>query len=171
MLPMPVMDWLGEWFESETLKAAIGAGGVNGHALGPMSSGTSFLLLYHAMHAGQAGFRASRFVRGGMGIFSEALASAARRYGVEIVAGKGVSKVVLEDGKAAGVQLEGGMTVPARAVVSSADPRRTYFGLVGAANLPVGVVREVKSYRMRASIGAPHPGVEQNPRVLECRPA
>ena len=152
VLPMPVADWLGEWFESELLKAAIGAGSVRGHALGPMSSGTAFLLLYHAMHAGQAGFRASRFVRGGMGIFSEALASAARRSGVEIVAGKQVSKVVLEDGKAAGIQLEGGVTIRARAVVSSADPRQTYFGLVGASNLPIGVVREVKNFRMRSSL-------------------
>lgn len=152
VLPMPAADWLGEWFESEPLKAAIGAGSVRGHALGPMSSGTAFLLLYHAMHAGQAGFRASRFVHGGMGIFSEALATAARRFGVEIVAGKQVSKVIIESGRAAGIQIEGGLTVRARAVVSSADPRRTYFGLVGATNLPVGVVREVKNFRMRPSM-------------------
>lgn len=152
VLPMPVADWLDEWFESEPLKAAIGAGGVRGHALGPMSGGTAFLLLYHAMNAGRAAFRASRFVRGGMGIFFEALASAARRYGVAITSGKQVSKVVLEDGRAVGVQIEGGETVRARAVVSNADPRRTYFGLVGAHNLPVGVVREVKNFRMRSSM-------------------
>jgi phytoene dehydrogenase-like protein len=152
VLPMPAADWLGEWFESEPLKAAIAASSVLGSAVGPMSSGTSFLLLYHATHAGQAGLRASRFVQGGVGRLSEALASAARLYGAEILTGQPASSVVLEDGKAAGVLLADGRQFKARAVVSNADPRRTFFDLVGAANLPVSFVREIKNIRMRSSM-------------------
>lgn len=151
-LPMPAADWLGEWFQDESVKAAIGAGSVLGHALGPMSSGTTFLLLYHAVHAGSAGFRSSRFVKGGMGALSEALAEAARQSGVEIICGQPVSSVLVEDGRAAGVLLADGMPVRARVVVSNADPRRTFFDLVGAANLPVSFVREVKNIRLRASL-------------------
>jgi phytoene dehydrogenase-like protein len=152
VLPMPAADWLGEWFQSEPLKAAIGAGSVLGQFAGPMSSGTSFLLLYHAVHAGSAGFRASRFVKGGVGRLSEALAAAARRSGAEIITEQPVSSVILEDGRAVGIRLGDGLLIKARVVISNADPRRTFFNLVGAANLPVGFVREVKNIRLRSSM-------------------
>ena len=53
-----------------------GAAGVTGSMLGPRASGMVFMLLYQAMNAGQAGFRASSFVRGGTGALSAALALA-----------------------------------------------------------------------------------------------
>lgn len=152
VLPMPVSDWLEEWFQDGLLKAAIAAGSVRGHSLGPMSSGTSFLLLYHAIRAGQAGVRSCRFVQGGMGLLTQSLASAASQYGAEIRTGQGVASIIVEDGRATGILLENEEQVAARAVVSNADPRRTFFDLVGAANLPVGFVREVKNIRFRSSL-------------------
>lgn len=153
LLPMPVTDFLDEWFESPQLKAAIGASGVTGSFLGPRGSGSTLMLLYQAANAGVAGVRASRFVQGGMGALSQVLATTARQRGAEIRTGSDVVRILLEDGRAVGVELDSGEQIRARAVVSSANPVHTLFDLVGATNLEVRVVREVKNIRLRAALG------------------
>jgi phytoene dehydrogenase-like protein len=151
ILPMPVEDYLDEWFESPQLKAVLGMGAVTGSMQGPRASGTAFMFLYQAVNAGQAGWRASRFVRGGVGQLSHALAAAAQQYGAEICTGLGADKILLEDGRAVAVLLEDGQQVKAGIIVSSANPRHTFFELVGAPHLPVRFVREVKNIKFRGS--------------------
>jgi phytoene dehydrogenase-like protein len=151
ILPMPVKDYLDEWFENSQLKAALGMSAVTGSLQGPQASGTAFMFLYQAVNAGQAGWRASRFVRGGVGQLSHALAAAAQQYGAEICTGLGVDKILLEDGRAVAVLLEDGQQVKAGVIASSADPRHTFFNLVGAPHLPVRFVREVKNIKFRGS--------------------
>ncbi len=152
VLPMSVSDFLEEWFRSDSLKTALAAAGVFGNTLGPKSSGTAFMLLYQAVNAGEAGFRASHFVQGGVGSLIDALAAAARLYGAEICAGLGVKQIIAENGRATGVLLESGELVEARAVLSNANPRHTFFDLVGAPNLEVRFVREVRNIRYRGSL-------------------
>lgn len=147
VLPMSITDFLDEWFEHPALKAALGAAGVRGSLLGPRSPGTATLLLYQAVNAGEAGFRASSFVQGGTGMLSEALAGAARRYGAEIRCGAPVSKILMEGGRLAGVVLEQGEQIQAGVVLSSANPRSTFFDLVGPEHLEVSFVREIKNIR------------------------
>src|SRR5947207_6344931 len=52
--PMPVADLLAEWFSSELLRATIASRSLYGTAIGPMSAGSSMLLLLRAAaeHAG-----------------------------------------------------------------------------------------------------------------------
>jgi phytoene dehydrogenase-like protein len=152
LLPMPVSDFLDEWFESKALKAALGMAGVFGNTLGPKSPGTAIMLLYQAMNAGEAGFRASAFVQGGMGCMAQALADAARGYGAEVYAGLGVRQIMIEDGIASGVLLEDGKLLNASVILSSLNPRQTFFDLVGASNLEVHFVREVRNIRYRGSL-------------------
>jgi phytoene dehydrogenase-like protein len=152
VLPLPVSDFLNEWFESEQLKAALGAAGISGSLLGPRSPGTTVMLLYQALNAGQAGFRSSRFVVGGMGGLTQALARAAVEHGAELRCNAGVAQILLQDGRVNGVALENGEQLYARMVFSSADPRHTFFDLVGAVNLEVRMVREVKHIRLRGSL-------------------
>ena len=151
LLPLPVSDFLDGWFETPALKAALGAAGVTGSLQGPQASGTAFMLLYQAIHAGQAAFRASSFVEGGMGRLSEVLADVAREHGAEICTGMGVDQVILDGERARGVRLENGMQISAHAVISSANPRHTFFDLLGAPNLEVRFVREVKNIKFRGS--------------------
>ena len=148
-LPMPLTDFLDEWFENPAVKAALGAAGVTGSMLGPRASGTVFTLLYQAMNAGEAGFRASSFVRNGTGGLSAALAQAARAHGAEIRTEAGVAQILLEDGRASGVLLESGERLEARSILSSATPRHTFFDLVGASNLEVSFGRELRNIRYR----------------------
>ena len=51
ILPMPVSDFLDEWFETPLLKVALGAQAVIGSRAGPRASGTAFMLLSPAFKA------------------------------------------------------------------------------------------------------------------------
>jgi phytoene dehydrogenase-like protein len=52
-----------------------------------------------------------------------------------------VSKIIIEGGKAVGVETLEGRTIRAKAVVSTLDPRTTFLDMVGAKNLP-GTLKE-----------------------------
>jgi phytoene dehydrogenase-like protein len=151
LLPMPVTDLLNEWFESEPLKGVLGAVGVTGSMQGPQASGTTFMMLYHHLGAAHSGFKSGRFVLGGIGQLSAALASAARKHGAEIRTGAEVAHIMLKDEKAAGVVLKNGEEISTRVVISNADPRRTFFDLVGAPNLGPIFVRRVRNIRYRGA--------------------
>lgn len=149
VLPMTAAEFLGEWFESDGLQGVFGAASVLGGPWGPMASGTGFMLLYQRL--GAAG--GHRFVRGGVGQVAAALSRVAAAHGAEIRTGCPVASITLEDdganGAATGVTLADGRTVTARVVISSADPRRTLFGLVGAPYLEPRFMRQVRNIRFR----------------------
>ena len=149
VLPMSVKAFLDEWFESEVLKGALGCHGVRGTMQGPYASGTAFVWLYHQSGAAGGGLGTPRFVRGGVGRLCEALARAAQAHGVDIRAESEVQAVQVRDYRAVAVVLQDGEEIPARAVVSNADPARTFLHLVGAPNLGPQFVRKVRNIRYR----------------------
>ncbi len=151
ILPMPVDELLDAWFETPALKGALGTAGVTGTLQGPFAAGTALMLLYNAIGAPDGGVRASRFVRGGTGQVSEALANAARGFGAEIRTGAGIARIHLEDDRATGVILESGEEIQAKAVISSANPGQTFFDMVGAPELEIDFVRSVKNIKYRGS--------------------
>jgi phytoene dehydrogenase-like protein len=70
---------------------------------------------------------------GGMGTFSRALMRAAQHAGVEVRLSTEVHRILIDDsGSAVGVELADGTSIRARAVVSNADPKRTFGSLVPA---------------------------------------
>jgi phytoene dehydrogenase-like protein len=153
LLTMSVADYLEEWFETEALRATKAASGIIGTFLGPRSPGTAYVLLHHYMGEIDGVFRAWGFAKGGNGSVSAAIAAAARELGVTIRTGTKVVQVRVANGRARGVVLESGEEIRANAVVSSADPRRTFIGLVGAGHLPSEFVSGIERYRFRGSSG------------------
>jgi phytoene dehydrogenase-like protein len=114
------------------------------------------MLLYQAMGAERGSPRASRFVQGGAGKLAEALAAAAQQHGAEICTGQVISRIVVEDERAVGVITEAGerlaRKILAGAVISSANPKHTFFDLAGPQNLGVSFVREIKNLRFRGGL-------------------
>src|SRR5688500_17720686 len=136
LLTMSSADFLDEWFETEALKATKSASGIIGTMLGPRSPGTAYVLLHHYMGELDGVFRAWGFAKGGNGAVSAAIAGAAQAAGAEIRCGAAVERVLVTGNRAIGVVLEGGEEIRASLVVSGADPRRTFLGLVGEKHLP-----------------------------------
>jgi phytoene dehydrogenase-like protein len=163
-LPMPAADFTREWFESEPLAAVIAAGGTLGSFLGPRSGGSTAVLLW--LGAGEGHPIAPGWTaRGGIGRVSDALASAARQAGAEIRVGAAVRQIVVHGQAATGVVLTTGESVPARHVVSNADPRRTLLDLVDPVHLPPEFVQSVGHIRMRGSLAKVNFAVSSLPRL------
>jgi phytoene dehydrogenase-like protein len=148
--PMAVADLVAEWFETELLRATVAARGIYGAFAGPWSAGTSVPLLLQAAFGGSAVAPAS-FVRGGMGALTQALASAAKAAGAEVRTNAAVARIRVEGGAATGVVLEDGEEIRARCVVSNADPRRTFLGLVDPVELDPDFLSRVRGYRSRGT--------------------
>ena len=146
--PMSAADFVSEWFESEPLRAAIAAGGIFGTAMGPRSAGSTAVLLLRM----SAGDGRRRLVRGGVGAFTVALASAARAAGVEIRVDAEVDRINVQNGHTTGVRLRSGEELSAKAVVSNADPRRTMLGLVDPVALEPGYLARMRSYRAEGRV-------------------
>jgi phytoene dehydrogenase-like protein len=91
------------------------------------------------------------FVRGGMGALSEAIATSARAAGAAIHVGSEVEYVQVRGDKAIGVVLADGSELVSRVVISNADPRRTFLGLVGKEHLPPEFVSQIEAYRCEGS--------------------
>jgi phytoene dehydrogenase-like protein len=151
LMTMSAVDFLDQWFETDVLKATMSASGVIGTFLGVRSPGTAYVLLHHYMGEIDGAFRSWGFARGGTGAISNAIAAAAREAGAEIRTGSAVREITVQNGRATGVMLESGETIEARAVSSSADPRRTFFDLLGAYHLPHDFTAELRRYRYRGS--------------------
>jgi prolycopene isomerase len=80
----------------------------------------------------------------------DAFCTGVERAGGELVAGNGARRIVVEDGRVAGVELDDGTQVQAPVVVSACDARRTFEELVGHAHLPGSYLK--KFNRLRPSL-------------------
>ena len=151
MFTASAREVLEDWFESDELKLALATDGVIGTNGGPSSPGTAYVLLHHVM-GGVGGVRGLwGFVRGGMGALSEALKRSAQSAGAEIRTDAEVARVNIRNGRAVGVVMADGAEHTARVVVSNADPKRTFGGLVGREHLPPEFLAQIDAYRCEGS--------------------
>ncbi len=73
--------------------------------------------------------------------------------GGEVRVGRGVEKILVTDGRAVGVVLEGGFELRGARVISNMDVKRTFLKHVDAADLPDAFVKRVKAFKIRGSSG------------------
>jgi phytoene dehydrogenase-like protein len=142
-------DFLDRHYESEKMKTMFLANNVYGKHGGPYDAGSALGLLFHLLSGGDGeiqGFYGH--VIGGMGAVTQALASACRKAGTEILTAAPVAKVDVRDGRARGVLLEDGTEISARFVLSNADPKRTFLGLVEERELPADFRHAVAGIKM-----------------------
>ena len=150
---MSIAEFLDEYFESEIIKAHLAGSGIIGTALGPYSPGSAYVLLHHYMGEVDGTIGAWGFARGGMGAITQAMADALEASGGEIMSDAEVARVLVEDGKAAGVVLANGDELRARTVVSNLDVKRTFLNIMEEKDLPPDFVKRVKQFKIRGSSG------------------
>jgi phytoene dehydrogenase-like protein len=143
--------FLEEWFESDQLQVTLATDAVIGANGGPRSPGTAYILLHHCM-GGVGGKRGLwGFVRGGMGAVAEAIAASARSRGAEIRTSSTVEKVLVRNGVAEGVVLDGGEEIGARVVASNLDPHWTFLRLVDPAALDSEFLDAIRKIRIEGT--------------------
>lgn len=181
-LPMPLHDIATERFADPALRIAVAAAGLPASWMGPRSPGGGLNLALHRCALGRGALAHPRFAHGGPGALAEALRAAARAAGAALRTAAAVSAVGLtgrgESLRATGVELADGERVEARAVLSTRDPKTTFFDLVGACHGSPSWVAALDAVRSRGTVAtvafvldAPpvfaHAG--EDPRVLAGR--
>ena len=153
--PMAAADLVAEFFESDLLQATLAARGVFGTAQGPWSAGTGAVLLLNSAFDPAPG-GGSLAVKGGPAALAAAMADAAAHAGAEIRTSSPVVRILVRDGRAAGVVLNDGTEITASAVISNVDPRRTFLNLVDPVELDPGFLQKVRNYRARGTVAKVH---------------
>jgi len=88
------------------------------------------------------------FIRGGGRALIDALVGVVKRNGGEVRLRSRVRRVLIEDGKAIGVELKSGGVLRSPIVVSNADAKRTLLEMVGRENLSRQTVETAEAGRM-----------------------
>jgi phytoene dehydrogenase-like protein len=139
-----IHDVLNETFEDDRLKGAIAAEAVMGSAMGPRTPGTVLTWLQWLQGAVNGSTLPQPVGRSRL---IHALTRSAEGAGAMIRLNARVSRILVENGKATGVELSTGERLAASQIASSADPRSTLSGLVGARQLDAMFAHRVTQIR------------------------
>ncbi len=148
MFTSSAADIITRWFESPMVRSMYASHCVSGNNSSFYHPGSAIPFFHHALGEfdGEAG--GWGLARGGMGQITQAMASFARSKGVEIRTETAVDNIVVKDGCVRGVRLASGEEFSARAVLSNADPKRTFLKLVDAEHLAADFVADIEHLRM-----------------------
>ncbi|MDH4309883.1 MAG: NAD(P)/FAD-dependent oxidoreductase, partial [Acidimicrobiia bacterium] len=157
-------SFLDDYFESDIVKGLFASSGIIGTKVGPMSQGSGLVLLFHSMGEHDGAWGSWSFHKGGNGGFTQVLARAARAFGAEVRLNAEVDQVMTKDGRAVGVALVDGTELYARAVVSAADPRRTFTKFVDPRELPTEFNDAIRRYRYQGTSSKVNFALDGSPR-------
>lgn len=108
-------------------------------------------------------FDGGYYPAGGSQALADTLVAAIREAGGEVRLRTPVRRIVIEHGRAAGVESAGGRVERAPLVVSNADVRRTFLDLVGAEHLPGEFADRARGLEPSASAFVVYLGVDEVP--------
>jgi phytoene dehydrogenase-like protein len=159
LLTRPMWDLVHEHFESDLVRAHT----LNAQDIGdPRAPGSALVYAYIKVNLRSAPGTVG-IVKGGMGAITQAMARAAVEAGVSIRTDAEVSRVDVRNGRASGVVLRDGSRVAADAVVSNADPKRTFLRLVPPDALPGPFREQVAALSTRAAYFKFHAALRELP--------
>jgi phytoene dehydrogenase-like protein len=164
-------EFLDNNYESEKIKTMFLANNVYGKHGGPYQPGTAIGLLFHLLSGGEhelQGF--SGHVMGGMGAIAQALAAEGRKLGVEIRTFSSVAQIDVKNGRARGVILDDGTEIRGRIVLSNADPKRTFLGMLSAKELPEEFLRAIRGIKMDGPCAKVNFVLSEEPRFTGTSP-
>ena len=110
--------------------------------------------------------RGAYFIRGGGRPLVEGLVHVIQKGDGEVRLRQRVKRIVVEDGKAVGVELAKGGEVRAPLVVSNADAKRTFLEMVGEQHLSPALAQRLKDYRMALPLFVIYLAMEVDPSEL-----
>lgn len=100
---------------------------------------------------------------GGMGTLSAAMARAAQHAGARIRCGAEVKRILIENDRAVGVELVDGQLIRSKQVVSNADPKRTFLGLIDKGYISPAVEKSIQGLRTTCGTFKFHASVSELP--------
>jgi phytoene dehydrogenase-like protein len=139
--------FLDGWFESDPIKAAFGFDAVVGNYASPDTPGSAYVLLHHVVGEMNGRRGAWGHCVGGMGAITQAMARACEAMGVEISLEAPVARILIDDGRIAGVRLESGEEIASDTVVANVGPKLLYQRLIEPNDLPADFSRRIRNFK------------------------
>jgi prolycopene isomerase len=102
---------------------------------------------------------------GGMHNLADDFVHYVKQHGGQVHFGKRISRIMLENGKATGVEVQGGEIIPANWVVSAADLKQTCVELIGHNHLPPTTIEKLNKAHPSESIFAIFLGLNDRPEL------
>jgi len=155
-----IYDVLNEVFDDDRLKGAMAVDAVMGSAIGPRTPGTVLTWLQRLQ--GELNGPVS-MQSGGRSQLVHALTQSAEDAGTTVRLNAHVSRILVENGKAFGVELSSGEMLKAGLVISNADPRSTFTRLVGAPTLDAMFANRVTQIRGAGVVAKMHVALSGKP--------
>jgi phytoene dehydrogenase-like protein len=165
-LGKPMADWtLADVFDalecSGRLRAVLAS--LSGTYGAPPSRASAMMHAFLQEHYLRSG---GYFIRGGGRSLVEAMVRAVDKGGGEVRLRSRVHKVLVEDGKVAGVELANGQVLRSKLVISNADVKRTLLEMVGAEHLDAQTVEKAGRARMSLPLFVTYIAMKRDPMEL-----
>jgi phytoene dehydrogenase-like protein len=164
-------DVLDGWFEDPALKAAYGFDSIVGNYASPYTPGSAYVLLHHAFGEVNGKHGIWGHALGGMGAITQAMAREAMAHGARVETDASVRRVLVERGRASGIELDDGRVIRARRVVANVNPRFLYLNLLDAAEVDPDIRARMQRYRAGSATFRMNVALSELPRFDDSGPA
>ena len=135
------------WFESDPIKAVLGFDAVVGNLASPYSAGSAYVLVHHMLGEVNGKKGVWGHALGGMGAITQAMAKAASAHGARIDVDAPVREIIVERDRAAGVVLDDGTAIHARAVIANVNPQHLFFTLLPREAVPPAMHKRMINWK------------------------
>ena len=131
LLTMSAHDFLGRWFDSPEMLAALGSyASGSGSNISPKSPGSAYVLARPFLRDPNTQAGPGGLVRGGMGRIAAAIAQSGARFGLATRTEAEVKEILIQDGRAKGVHLANGEEIRSEIVIANANAKTTFLKLL-----------------------------------------
>jgi phytoene dehydrogenase-like protein len=170
LLSQSARTFLDGWFESAPVKGALGFDSVVGNFASPEAAGSAYVLLHHVFGEANGERGAWGHAIGGMGAITQAMQRACAQLGVQVHTDSPVGRVLIDDGRAVGVETEAGERHHAAVVLANVNPKLLFAKLVSADAVPAGFADRMRAYRTGSGTLRMNVALSELPQ-FSCRPA
>ena len=151
---------LDKFFEDQHLKFLLGFYPSNWLGLPP----STLMAPWAAVVVASAYTQGLFYPRGGMQKLSGVIADRFKKNGGKLELSKAVSKILIEEDRAVGIQLEDGETLKGKYIISNADVKQTFLELVGEQHLEGDFAKYVRQLKQSVSGFVVYLGVDTDLR-------
>ena len=151
LMTMSITDLLDDWFESPQVKAAHAINGIIGTWAGPDEPGTAYVMAHHSIgDVGDGRLGSWGFPEGGMGAVADAIRSSAESHGATVRTNASVERILVKNGRATGIVLEGGEELYSDVVLANTHPKLTFLQMLQPHELPDDFRMDIERWKTRS---------------------
>ena len=103
------------------------------------------------------------YIIGGCQSLVNAVMGVVEKYAGKVITGTTIKRIVIDEGKARGVELADGTYEPADLVLASGGMKEVFFDLVGRENLPGDLIAQIENNRLMESVLMVQLGIDFDP--------